>query len=153
MTARNSSRFFPSIASFTVPFSNIVSERPFERLVRAARDGLCLPSLRQCLRQFDESLACDADVAKSAIATSNIVAGFERPLLPDEIEDIARAFADEMRRRRRHRAHAADDRDGVASAVVKATPAAARLRGRPGRKAKYKLLEARRRGHDQADLG
>jgi hypothetical protein len=144
MTAQNSSRFFPSLPSLAEPFPSIVPKRPFEQLVKAVRDGLCPPSLRQCLRQFDDSLARETDVAKQAIGTSNIVTGFERPLSPHEIEEIARAFADEMRKRRRHRCDAtidAGDIDGIVSAVETATPAAVRPPRKRGRKAKYRLLE------------
>jgi hypothetical protein len=140
MTTRNSSRFFPSIANLAQPLPSIVPKRPFEPLVKAARDALCPPWLRQCLRQFDDSLARDIDVAKTAIGTSSIIAAFERPLSPYEIEDIARAFADEMRRRPKRRTHASGDLVGIASAVERAASLAVRP-GKRGRKAKYKLLE------------
>jgi hypothetical protein len=141
MTTWNRSRFFPSIAILAQPLPDIVPKRPFEPLVKATRDALCSPWLRQCLRQFDDSLARDADVAKTAIGTSNTVAGFERPLSPNEIEDIARAFADEMRKKRKRGTRTSGDVVGIASAVEAAAPHAVRPPGKRGRKAKYRLLE------------
>ena len=133
----------------------ISKQSPFEELARNVRAGLGPPWLRQSLRQFDASLRADADVAKGAIRTAKITPRFERSLSPYEIDEIARAVADQMGRKRRRRGDAVIDTvevEGVAR-VAKETAALPAIQSRKkcGRKAKYRLLQQEMQG--RADAG
>jgi hypothetical protein len=146
MTVRNSSQAFALLPSTLEVFERLIPKTsPFDEVARDIKgifNRLSHPWPRARLSPFDDFLLADVDVAKKAVRTANVIAPFKRSLSPYEVEEIARAVADKMGRRRRRRSNAVIDVEEV-RCVARAADALPALRSpkKRGRKAKYRLLE------------